>query len=295
MNAIAASFSKPAVSSRKARKARHSPHQIRHYLYEPPGPKTRIRIRIATVLSVIVLGAIGGYAIYQFYITNQLAPRYWSFFFKASTWVFLGQGLWSTVKVALMAAAVAFGLGLAMMLGRISGIKVLSAISTALIEFSRGVPTLLFIYFFFLVAPQIGLPLPAFWKITLPVAISAAGVVAEVLRSGVNAVPKGQREAAISLGMRRSNVFFKIIFPQALRYVIPSLIAELVIVLKDTTFASIVSYADLMQRSKVLISNYDALVSVYLVTAVIYVLVNYLLNKLAVAFSARRSDVQIML
>ena len=70
--------------------------------------------------------------------------------------------------------------------------------------------------------------------------------------------------------MRRSSVFFKIIFPQALRFVVPALISELVIVLKDTTFAYIVSYSDLMQNARVLISNYDALLSVYLVTAIIY-------------------------
>jgi glutamate transport system permease protein len=161
-----------------------------------------------------------------------------------------------------------------------------------LIEFSRGVPTLLFIYFFFLFAPQLGLKLPAFWKVTLPVAISAAGVVAEVLRSGVNAVPKGQREAALSLGMSRGSAFFKIIFPQALRFVVPAMISELVIVLKDTTFAYVVNYSDLMQNAKVLISNYDALLSVYLVVAVIYILINSLLNKLSIVI-ARKEKVSV--
>ena len=174
------------------------------------------------------------------------------------------------------------------MLGRISGVKPLEWLCTALIEFSRGVPTLLFIYFFFLVVPQFGIKLPPLCKIAVPVAISAAGVVAEVLRSGVNAVPKGQTEAAVSLGMRKNSVFFKIIFPQALRYVIPALISEVVIVLKDTTFAYVVNYADLMQNAKVLISNYDALLSVYLVVAIIYILINYILNRISVAIARRR-------
>ena len=117
--------------------------------------------------------------------------------------------------------------------------------------------------------------------------VSAAGVVAEVLRSGVNAVPKGQTEAAVALGMRSVTVFTKIVFPQAFRYVIPSLISELVIVLKDTTFAYVVSYADLMQNARVLISNYDALLSVYLVVALIYILINYLLNQASVAVAKR--------
>ena len=121
----------------------------------------------------------------------------------------------------------------------------------------------------------------AFWKITLPCAISACGVVAEALRSGVNAVPYGQTEAALSLGLTETRLFYKVVFPQAIRFVIPTLIAELVIVLKDTTFAYIVTCADLMQNAKVLISNYDAMLSVYLVVAVIYILINYFLNKLS--------------
>ena len=128
----------------------------------------------------------------------------------------------------------------------------------------------------------------AFWKISIPVAISACGVVAEVLRSGVNAVPKGQTEAALSLGMRDGSVFLKVVFPQAIRYVIPALIAELVIVVKDTTFAYVVNFPDLMQNAKVLISNYDALLSVYLVVAVIYILINYLLNRLSDTVAARQ-------
>jgi glutamate transport system permease protein len=104
----------------------------------------------------------------------------------------------------------------------------------------------------------------------------------------VNAVPKGQREAALSLGMRERSVFLKVIFPQAIRYVIPALISEIVIVVKDTTFAYVVNYPDLMQNARVLISNYDALLSVYLIVAVIYILINYLLNRVSQAVSGRR-------
>ena len=261
---------------------------IRDILYEPPGPKTRKRIAVATVISLIALAALLVVIVRQFYITGQLSAKYWSIFTRYTTWRFLGRGLAGTVKVALMSSVVTFAAGLVLMLGRISRSRILRGISTVLIEITRGIPTLLFIYFFFLLAPQFGLKLPAFWKITLPVSISAAGVVAEVLRSGVNAVPKGQTEAAISLGMRSGSVFFKIVFPQGFRYVIPALIAEIVIVLKDTTFAYVVNYADLMQNAKVLISNYDALLSVYLVAAVIYIIINYLLNKLSVAIAGRR-------
>lgn len=263
---------------------------IKDILYEPPGPRAKRLTAVGTSLSLAALTALAFVIVRQFAVTGQLDARYWVFFTRATTWRFLGQGLAGTLKAALTAGVITFSLGFLMMLGRTSRKKPLRILSAALIEFSRGVPTLLFIYCFFLVAPQFGLKLTAFWKITLPVAISAAGVTAETLRSGVNAVPKGQREAALSLGMREWQVFLKIVFPQALRYVVPALISELVIVLKDTTFAYVVNYADLMQNAKVLISNYDALLSVYLVAAVIYILINYLLNRASAALARRGKE-----
>lgn len=262
---------------------------IRDALYEKPGPKTRRYIVVGTVLSLAALAALAFCVIRQFYRTGQLDAKYWSFLMRATTWRFLGRGLAGTLEAALAAGLVALALGFLMMVGRISGNRILGGISTALIEFTRGVPTLLFVYFFFLVVPQLGIKLPAFWKIAAPVAISASGLVAEALRAGVNAVPKGQTEAALSLGMSNRSVFLKVVFPQAIRFVIPSLISELVIVVKDTTFAYVVNFPDLMQNARVLISNNDALLSVYLVVAIIYIIINYLLNRASV-FAARRRN-----
>ena len=88
--------------------------------------------------------------------------------------------------------------------------------------------------------------------------------------------------------MRETSIFLKVVFPQAIRYVIPALISELVIVVKDTTFAYVVNFPDLMQNAKVLISNYDAMLSVYLVVAVIYILINFLLNRLSDTIAKQR-------
>ena len=265
---------------------------IRDMLYEPPGPRARRRIRLFTAISLAALAALLALMLRQFAVTGQFTAKYWFFFARATTWRFLGQGLLTTLRAALTGALIAFALGFVLMRGRLRGNPALRALSTALIEFTRGVPTLLFIYFFFLVIPQTGWKLSAFLKITLPCAISACGVVAEALRSGVNAVPKGQTEAALSLGLTPPRLFYKVVFPQAIRFVIPSLIAELVIVLKDTTFAYVVTCDDLMQNAKVLISNYDAMLSVYLVVAVIYILINYLLNRLSDRLAARLRETE---
>lgn len=260
---------------------------VRDALYEAPGPRTRRRVRIATAISLILvvaaLAAIG----YRFYITGQFAPRYWTFFAKATTWKFLLQGFAGTVRVALTAGAIALALGLLLMLGRISHLKTLSTVCRIVTDFFRSLPSLLLIYFFFLIVPQYGIKMSSFWMLTLPVALAASGVLAEVFRAGVNAVPKGQVEAALSLGMSPLRTTLKIVLPQAIRFVIPSLISQLVVVVKDTTVAYVVSYPDLMQNARVLITNYDALVSVYFTIAIIYILINYAINQASIYVSHR--------
>ena len=266
---------------------------MRDALYEAPGPKTRAKIRIGTAVAAVAVAALLGFVVYQFWVTGQLDPQYWVFFTWGSTWRFLLAGLVCTMKVAITAGAIALVLGLALMLGRVSGIRPLAALCRVVTDFFRGVPSLLLIYFFFLVVPQYGVKLSSFWMITLPVALAASGVLAEVFRAGVNAVPHGQVEAALALGMRPFRVTRKIVLPQAIRYVIPSLISQLVVVVKDTTVAYVVSYPDMLQNARVLITNYDALVSTYLVVALIYILLNYAINQLSV-YMARRTGTRVV-
>ena len=275
------------------RAARPRGTSMRDALYEEPGPRTRRKIVIGTVLSALLVAAGIAAVVRQFYVTGQLAPRYWSFFLEWTTWRFLLQGLLGTVEVAITAGVIALVLGLLLMLGRTSGVAPLSVVCRVVTDFFRGVPSLLLIYFFFFVPAQLGLKMPSFWMLALPVALAASGVLAEVFRAGVNAVPKGQVEAAVSIGLSPAKTMFKIVLPQAVRYVIPSLIAQLVVVVKDTTVAYVVSYPDLMQNARVLITSYDALVSMYLVVAVIYILINFLINK-ASAYVANRTGVKII-
>lgn len=260
---------------------------MREVLYEAPGPRTRRMMRYGTVISILLLLALAVWVVFQFYKTGQLDSQYWYFFLQPTTWIFLAKGMVGTVQVALCAGALALCLGFLLMLGRISSVKPLSVICRVIIDFLRGMPSLLLIYFFFLVLPQYQIRIPVFWMLALPVALAASGVLAEVFRAGVNAVPKGQVEAAVSLGLRPSQTMFLIVAPQAIRYVIPSLVSQLVAVVKDTTVAYVVSYPDLMQNARVLITNYDALVSMYFVTALIYILINFAINQVAIRLSQR--------
>lgn len=215
----------------------------------------------------------------RFHSAGQLDDRYWKFFALPTTWKFLADGLLGTVASAGMSAVIALVLGLVLMGGRLAASRIVRWPSIAVIEFLRGTPTLLLIYVCFLVLPASGVKLSTYWMLTLPVGLSTAAVVAEVYRAGVLAVPRGQSDAARSLGMGETQAFFSIVFPQAIRYIVPALVAQLVIVVKDTTFGYVVTYGELMQNAKVLIANYNALVPVYLVVAALYCLVNFAISK----------------
>ncbi|MDI9590788.1 MAG: amino acid ABC transporter permease [Acidobacteriota bacterium] len=266
---------------------------MRDALYEAPGPRTQRRVRVGTALSLALLAAFAAFVVRQFSVNGQLDPKYWSFFARWTTWRFLLQGFMGTIHVAFMAGVLAIMGGLLLMLGRISPNRPLSAICHVITDLFRSLPSLLLIYFFFLVVPTYGIRMPAFWMITLPIGLAASGVLAEVFRAGVNAVPTGQVEAAMSLGMTHGRITRRIVLPQALRIVIPSLVSQLVVVVKDTTVAYVVSYPDLMQNARVLISNYDALVSMYFVVAILYIIVNYATNQLSIHL-AHRGGTQVL-
>ncbi len=256
-------------------------------LFENPDAKTAALIRAGTVAAVAALVGLGVLIVRQFQVAGQLEARYWDFFARVSTWRYLLSGLAGTLASALMAALIALTVGLVFLAGRLSQVAPVRWLSVACIEFLRGVPNLLRIYFCFLILPPLGIKMSSYWMITAPIGLGTAAVVAEVYRAGVLAVPRGQSEAAASLSLSRFQTFIYIVFPQALRYVVPSLVAQLVIVVKDTTFGYVVTYAELMQNAKVLVANYNSLVPVYLIVALIYGLLNYGIARFSRALSRR--------
>ncbi|WP_278536544.1 amino acid ABC transporter permease [Delftia acidovorans] len=248
-------------------------------LFGAPSPQARKITQVVSLIAAAGLIALAAAVVWRFHSAGQLEARFWEFFAWPTTWAFLAKGLLGTLASSAMAAVIALSLGLVLLAGRLARPRVVRWPSIAVIEFLRGTPTLLLIYVCFLVLPAAGIKLGTYWMLTLPIGLSTAAVVAEVYRAGVLAVPRGQTDAARSLGLTEVQVFRFVVFPQALRYIVPALVAQLVIVVKDTTFGYIVTYGELMQNAKVLIANYHALVPVYLVVAVLYCLVNYAISR----------------
>ena len=249
---------------------------LQDILFGDPSPRAQA---VTWGLSAAVAGLLAYAIVARFHAAGQFELRLWEFFGWATTWAFLAKGLLGTLASAALAAVIALVLGLVLLLGRLSRLRLVRLPSVAVIEFLRGVPTLLLIYVCFLVLPSAGVKLSTYWMLTLPVGLSTAAVVAEVYRAGVLAVARGQTDAARSLGLTETQVFFHVVFPQALRYIVPALVAQRVIVVKETTFGYVVTYGAVMQNAKVLIANYQALVPVYLVVAALYCLVNYAISR----------------
>ena len=151
---------------------------IRDALYEAPGPKTRAKIRVGTAVSAVLQPFCSASPSTSSGPPVSSTQGTGMFFTEASTWSYLFAGLRGTLAVALTAGAIALVLGLLLMLGRTSGAVPLAALCRVVTDFFRGVPSLLLIYFFFLVVPQYGIRMSSFWMITLPVALAASGVLA---------------------------------------------------------------------------------------------------------------------
>ncbi|MSS85215.1 amino acid ABC transporter permease [Actinomycetaceae bacterium WB03_NA08] len=257
-------------------------------LFDAPGPKAQRRIRVLTVLSSVAIVALIAYAIYLFGANGQLAPDKWDEFTQWPIIRFLLGGLGHTLLAASVAAAIALPLGLLLALARLSTLKPLHWLGVTLVEFFRSIPLLLLIYIFFIALPKYGINPDLFWKLVIPIGLCSGATIAEVFRAGVLALPKGQSEAAEAIGMTRAQTFRYVVFPQAVRLVLPSLLAQVVILLKDTTLGYVVSYSELQFSAKVLVSSTGNLIQTYLVVTVVYILVNLAISRTAELWSRRQ-------
>lgn len=256
-------------------------------LFDAPGPKGRRRIALLSVVSsAVILGLIAA-GLWQFHANGQLDPGRWIVYLRADYLAFLGQGLVGTLQVTLIAAVVAFPLGLLLALGRLSHVRLLSGATTVWIEFFRGIPMLLVVYGFLLALPAYGVTFPRFWMLAIPMILVSSASTAEVFRAGIKAVDTGQREAAAAIGLSNRDAMTSVILPQAVRLVLPSLVLALVTLLKDSTLGYVVSFNELQFQGKTMVSITRYLVQTYLVVSVIYIIINFLLTRVALHLDAR--------
>jgi glutamate transport system permease protein len=258
-------------------------------LFDAVGPRARRRVAILTIVSILLSLALAGLAYAQFYRSGQLAPSKWAEFYQPSTWQYLLRAFRNTALATVGAGAIALPFGLVLAVGRLSRVRWLRWPCTAVVEFLRAVPLLLIIYIFVSGLPPYGINPDVFWKLVIPIGLCSGATIAEVFRAGILALPAGQTEAALAVGLTKSQAFRLVVFPQAVRIVFPALIAQVVILLKDTTLGYVVSYGELQQSSKVLVASTGHLVQTYLLITVIYIGMNVVISNIAGAIDRRMS------
>lgn len=256
-------------------------------LFDAPGPRAVARIRWITAVSLVLVALGIAYAVYLFGVNGQLAPEKWAAFLEWPIQRYLLKGLRNTMLGALGAAVIALPLGVVLALGRLSAQKLLRWVSTGLIEFFRAMPLLLLIYIFFIALPRYGINPDLYWKLVIPIGLCSGATIAEVFRAGILALPAGQGEAAAAVGMTHAQSMRYVIFPQAVRLVMPGLLAQVVVLLKDTTLGYAVSYSELQYSAKVLVSSTGNLIQTYLLVTVLYILINLAISKAAEAWGRR--------
>ncbi|SHK24379.1 amino acid ABC transporter membrane protein 2, PAAT family [Pseudonocardia thermophila] len=254
-------------------------------LYDTAGPKARLRYRIYGVIGTIALVAIAAYIVYRMAVTGQFEARKWEFILYEQIQILLLDAWWATVSAFLVAAVLSLLFGLVFAAGRMSDHRWISLPATAVVEFFRAIPLLILIFIlYFGLSRGLGLNISTFWALVLGLMLYNGSVLAEIFRGGVRALPKGQSEASYALGMRKTQVMTYVLMPQALRAMLPTIISQLVVVLKDTALGFLILYPELLYQARYLGGQTNLgspILQVGLVIAVIYIAMCLLLSWLA--------------
>jgi glutamate transport system permease protein len=254
-------------------------------LFDVPGPRARVRNGLLTIVGVVLVGG-ALYGIWAgFDAKGQWEGKIWQPFVQWSTWEnYIIPGLIGTLRAAGLAAVLALAFGAIFGLARLSDHAWIRVPAGVVVEVFRAIPLLLLIFFIFYLAPTVfGGGDYSFIAVVLGLMLYNGSVLAEVVRAGVYAVPKGQSEAAYAVGMRKNQVMRLVLLPQAVTAMMPAIVSQLVVLLKDTALGYIIAYVDLLNYGfKILPAIFfGSLIPAAIVIGIIYVLLNMGLSYLA--------------
>lgn len=267
-------------------------------LFDAPGPRARRISLISSILTgVVILAGLtwivmtlaapresGGITLPGFF-----DPSRWNIFADPEVWSFIiFEGVWGTLRAALTASVFAIALGMVFSLLRSSEVRWIRVPTAVVLEFFRGMPLLLMMLFILLV-----FSVDAFWAVVVALTLYNGALIGEALRAGLAALPRGQREAGLSLGMRPLQSKMLVEFPQAFRQMLPIIVAQLVVLLKDTSLGYIVGYVELMRVTLNNLASFYGnryLFSLFIVTLALYLIMNLSLSWFARWLSRRTAS-----
>jgi glutamate transport system permease protein len=254
-------------------------------LFDAPGPRARRRhLVIAVVGSLGILGLLY-LVISALAAKGQFTADKWSPFLEPVTWTsYLLPGLRATLVAAFFSVILAIVCGILLGMGRLSEAAPVRWACGVFVEFFRAVPVLmmmLFAYYVFLFGLQIsGEALPLLGVIA-GLTFYNSSVIAELIRSGVGSLPKGQREAGLAIGLTPFAALRLVLLPQAITIMLPSIVSQLVVILKDSALGFLILYPELVRSGQTLASLEGNIIPTFIVIAAIFIIINYLLTRLA--------------
>jgi glutamate transport system permease protein len=222
-------------------------------LFDVPGPRARARYRLVGVVGVLALLAVVGYVLYRLAVAGQFSPRVWEWIQYKNIQLLLLGALWNTVRAFAVAAVLSMLFGAVFAAGRLSDHRWVSRPAAVVVEFFRAVPLLVLIFILFYgLTKGLAIQITAFWAVVLGLMLYNGSVLAEIFRAGVRSLPRGQSEAAYGLGMRKTQVMTNVLLPQAIRSMLPTIVSQLVVVLKDTALGFLILYPELLYQARYL-------------------------------------------
>ncbi|WP_247826667.1 amino acid ABC transporter permease [Arthrobacter antioxidans] len=258
-------------------------------LFDAPGPRARRNILIGNIVGVLVGLGILAWIISTLAEKGQLEASMWTPFLESRTWeFFILPGLVNTLKAAAIAIVTSVLFGLIFGVGRLSHLAPVRWVAGIVVEFLRAVPVLLMMIFFWLALGSSGAVQPQdapLIAVVIALTLYNGSVIAELVRSGVQGLPRGQREAGMAIGLTANQSLRSIEVPQALIAMLPALISQFVVILKDSALGFIITYPELLQYMRRLGVGEGNIIPSLMVAAAIFIIINFALSTLATRLS----------
>jgi glutamate transport system permease protein len=273
-------------------------------LYDSPGPRARRNTLIGTIIAGIAIVGLIVLAVIQLGANGQLDGEKWGPLFNPANqyfiavWSALGVGLLTTVQAAAITLVLALAVGTVLAVLRVTSTPLYRWLVVGFVELLRGLPVVVTIYFASRVLPEIGITLPPLWYLVVGLTAYNCVIIAEIIRSGIAALPRGQTEAAYAVGLTQFQVLRLVLLPQAFRIMLPALISQLVVIVKDTSLGFVVfGFTEFVRTGNTVIQFFGGQLGInlplqmYIAIALVFILINYGLGKLAEYVDRRSSRV----
>ena len=255
-------------------------------LYDTPGPRAKRRYVLLSVVFLVLLAALAWWIWSVLDDKNQLQWSLWKPFTTSQAWsTYLLPGLANTLKAAALAMVIALPLGAVFGIARLSDHRSVRVVAGVVVEFFRAIPVLLLMLFaneLYSRYTQVTSDDRPMYAVITGLVLYNASVLAEVVRAGILALPKGQSEAAQAIGLRKGQTMAGILLPQAVTAMLPAIVSQLVVIVKDTALGGVmIGYAELLSERGTLAANYANVFASFVVVAAIYVVLNFALTSFA--------------